>query len=72
MRVFVLTPEEKSALIFIVTAFLLGLATKHYRDSHPSTASAQKSYYGSSLKAPGRSVAAELTKTQHRHQPGSD
>jgi hypothetical protein len=30
----VLTPEEKTALVFVVAAFVLGLTTKHYRDMH--------------------------------------
>lgn len=33
----VLTPEEKRALLFVIAAFLLGLATKHYRDQHRQT-----------------------------------
>ena len=32
---FVLTPHEKQVVAFIVAAFLLGLFTKHYRDTHP-------------------------------------
>jgi hypothetical protein len=32
---FVLTPEEKRVVSFVIAAFLLGVATKHYRDSHP-------------------------------------
>ncbi len=31
----VLTPEEKRVILFIVAAFLLGLGTKCYRDTHP-------------------------------------
>jgi len=30
----VLTPEEKRVIIFILTAFILGLTTKCYRDKH--------------------------------------
>ncbi|HWY41677.1 MAG TPA: hypothetical protein VNX27_12875 [Chthoniobacterales bacterium] len=29
------TPEEKRVIIFVIAAFLLGVATKCYRDSHP-------------------------------------
>ena len=32
---FVLTPEEKRVILFVMTAFLLGLGTKCYRDTHP-------------------------------------
>jgi hypothetical protein len=37
---FVLTPEEKRVLIFILSAFLLGVATKEYRARHPATSAA--------------------------------
>jgi hypothetical protein len=30
-EIFVLTPEEKRTICFVLIAFLLGLATKHYR-----------------------------------------
>jgi hypothetical protein len=32
---FVLTPEEKRVVVFVVAALLLGLGTKCYRDTHP-------------------------------------
>jgi hypothetical protein len=32
---FVLTAEEKRVITFVIAAFLLGLATKCYRDAHP-------------------------------------
>jgi hypothetical protein len=32
---FVLTPEEKRVISFVIVAFLLGLGTKCYRDAHP-------------------------------------
>ena len=34
----VLTSEEKKALIFVLIAFALGLATMHYRGSHRQAA----------------------------------
>ncbi len=34
---FVLTPEEKRVISFVIAALLLGLATKVYRDTHPQT-----------------------------------
>ena len=34
-QIFVLTPEEKRTVAFILCAFVLGLAAKHYRDAHP-------------------------------------
>jgi hypothetical protein len=34
-EIFVLTPEEKRTLCFVLAAFLLGLATVRYRAAHP-------------------------------------
>jgi hypothetical protein len=34
-QIFVLTPEEKRVLVFVLVAFVLGLGAKHYRDTHP-------------------------------------
>ena len=31
---FVLTPEEKRVIVFLIAALLLGLTTKCYRDTH--------------------------------------
>lgn len=31
----VLTPQEKKAVMCVLAAFFLGLATNHYRDAHP-------------------------------------
>jgi hypothetical protein len=38
-EIFVLTPEEKKTVCFVLIAFALGLATKYYRDAHPAAAS---------------------------------
>jgi len=32
---FVLTPEEKRVLLFVLAALLLGIGTQCYRDTHP-------------------------------------
>jgi hypothetical protein len=32
---FVLTPEEKRVITFVIAAFLLGLGTECYRETHP-------------------------------------
>jgi hypothetical protein len=34
-QIFVLTPEEKKTIAFALCALVLGIATKHYRDTHP-------------------------------------
>jgi hypothetical protein len=38
-EIFVLTPEEKKTVCVLLLAFVLGLATKHYRDAHPASSS---------------------------------
>jgi hypothetical protein len=35
-EIFVLTPEEKKTVCFVLIAFVLGLVTKFYRDRHPA------------------------------------
>lgn len=35
-EIFVLTPEEKRTVCFVLIVFLLGLTTQYYRDSHPA------------------------------------
>ena len=39
-QIFVLTSEEKKVVACIVGAFVLGLATMHYRAQHPRPATA--------------------------------
>ena len=34
-EIFVLTSEEKRTVCFVLLAFVLGLATRFYRDAHP-------------------------------------
>lgn len=38
-EIFVLTPQEKKTICFVLIAFVLGLATKFYRDRHPTPSS---------------------------------
>jgi len=33
-QVFLLTPEEKRTVSFVLIAFLLGIGAKHYREAH--------------------------------------
>jgi hypothetical protein len=48
---FRLTPTEKRVAVFVVAAFVLGLATKCYRDAHPSpTPAARKMEQANSIK----------------------
>jgi hypothetical protein len=35
-EIFILTSEEKKTVCFVLIAFILGLATKYYRDRHPA------------------------------------
>jgi hypothetical protein len=52
----VLTPQEKRALAFVVAVFVIGIATKHYRDSHPRIVATQ----------PARVMAASQPHTSAR------
>ena len=36
-EIFVLTPEEKRTICFVLVAFVLGVVTKHYRATHAIT-----------------------------------
>ena len=48
---FILTPTEKRVAVFVVAAFVLGLATKCYRDKHSSpTPAARKMEQANSIK----------------------
>ncbi|PYJ72060.1 MAG: hypothetical protein DME75_06110 [Verrucomicrobia bacterium] len=44
---FLLTPTEKRVAVFVLAAFVLGLGTKCYRDTHPvpSPPSAKRTYH---------------------------
>jgi hypothetical protein len=35
-EIFILTSEEKKTVAFVLIVFVLGLATKYYRDRHPA------------------------------------
>ena len=55
-EIFVLTPEEKKAICFVLIAFSLGLATKFYRDRHPAPSPKTKiSAKGKASQRPGSS-----------------
>jgi len=50
---FILTREEKRVVAFVLLAFVLGLAVKHYRDTHPQpVAPPSKKTYHSRLYSP--------------------
>jgi hypothetical protein len=53
---FRLTPTEKRVALFVVAAFMLGVVTKCYRDSHPSPTPVQTH--------PHRSRASRSTPTK--------
>ena len=71
-EIFVLTPEEKRTVCFVLIAFVLGLATKHYRDTHPLPPSKQRSR-GADIHAPfspdrtATQSARAKPKPPHRH-----
>jgi len=47
---FVLTPEEKRVISFVVIAFLLGVGTKCYRDAHPQLVEKKSSASGKTYR----------------------
>jgi len=72
---FVLTPEEKWVLIFILAAFVLGLTTKQYRDTHPPAITSQKVAHKSTSVASaqsGRSIPRNPARKQKTEDLGSD
>ena len=60
-EIFVLTPEEKRTVCFILLAFLLGLATKHYRDTHSPSVSPIE-LVKSSVSAPAKDADSRTWK----------
>jgi hypothetical protein len=63
MQKFVLTPEEKRVIAFILTAFVLGLAAKHYRNTHPHpvTLPSKKTYRSQAYEpSPSPTSAASI------------
>jgi hypothetical protein len=56
-EIFVLTPEEKRTVCFVLIAFLLGLATQQYRATHLPA---------SQISEVARSVSASPNPTQQR------
>jgi hypothetical protein len=55
-EIFVLTPEEKKTVCFVLITFVLGLATKYYRDAHP-------------VSSPSKPVAAAREQAAPRPSP---
>jgi hypothetical protein len=51
-EIFVLTPEEKRTVCFVLIALVLGLATKHYRTAYPFPASANTELKSSASALP--------------------
>jgi hypothetical protein len=51
-EIFVLTPEEKRALYFVLVAFVLGVAARHYRTAHPLPASLNTEVKSSASASP--------------------
>lgn len=62
-EIFVLTPEEKRTVCFVLLAFLLGLATKHYRATHavtPLQAAVDRTITTAALPAPALTQAKRI------------
>jgi hypothetical protein len=64
---FVLTSEEKRVIVFIFAAFVLGLAAKHYRATHPQpTPSTDKKHPHSRAYSVSPSPSQSMTPTEKR------
>ncbi len=65
-QIFVFTPEEKKAAACVLGALLLGLATKHYRDTHPVVAPklTPKQQYAAQRAAKAESARARSARAQ--------
>lgn len=79
LQIFVLTLEEKKAVACVLAAFILGLATKHYRAMHPSpppppTAREQYATQRAAkvAAARARSARGQATAAQLRPPPSPD
>jgi len=66
-QILVLTPEEKKAICFVLIAFVLGLATKHYRDTHPRPPKAEVKAVGKVSSHPG----SRQTRISRKPQPSA-
>src|SRR5213078_1460924 len=66
---FVLTPREKRVLAFIMLAFVLGLATKYYRDTHRAPPPPQaKKVTGRALRQSGSDSPSAPNPTPRQSQ----
>src|SRR6266513_309792 len=63
MQRFRLTPTEQRVAVFVLAAFALGLATKCYRDAHPSPVPSQSNPGRSRLRNDSRGEPQADTET---------
>lgn len=66
-EIFVLTPEEKRTICFVLIALVLGLATKHYRDTHPPAL--PKADIRADGKTAPRPVSRQTRRPNHEPSP---
>ena len=64
-QIFVLTPEETKTVCFVLIAFLLGLATKCYRDNHRAASSKP----AAAVREYGTPRASPISRSEVRTQP---
>jgi hypothetical protein len=64
-QIFVLTPEERRTIAFVLCALVLGIATKHYREKHPRPLpqSAAKEHHSTKKDANLKRTSPPLPKT---------
>jgi len=65
-EIFVLTPEEKRIVCFVLIAFVLGLATKQYRTTNPppSLKTEMRTGAGARAAVPKRAETKRPTQTK--------
>jgi hypothetical protein len=63
-EIFVLTPEEKRTICFVLTMLLLGVTTAHYRTAHsvpPATIAVQETAKSAGLPSQKRAESKHRT-----------
>jgi len=65
-QIFVLTPEETKTVCFVLIAFLLGLATKCYRDNHRAASSKPAAAVREHVTSRASPVSRSEMRTQRR------
>jgi len=71
MQRFRLTPTEKRIAVFVLAAFVLGLATKCYRDAHPSASLLQPNKTRTKFASPASGSTPARKRTAKARKRGA-